>query len=448
MLFFEVGKCNSDFDYCDGDPRIRTVEHNCPGNKHVIHMRRTWGNPNHALHDYLWALSYYINNCARGAVTLLLPDVPLNNIEQCTNRTHDHKKTSPYWSICVIDAMLKKLGPQHSYKFIKSESFLNSTEKICYRTETRVGLLPKENGYYGKHLADHFRILNYYGRNMSMNQGKPYNMSALKPLALTAKKEAFYFIRDAIYEKYDINPERRGLVWNKTAGDDKIRVLVYNRHNVVRRRWVNAEVVTRRLDKMKDVTYKFYETIPRPFGTQVDLFAWADIFIAPHGAAMVNTIFMKKGADIIEIWKFCLHNVASGPKKPREWTGWHAGLYGLNLTYVQSHKSELPFKKPEELFLTQGPETNGTHKVREEDVMSVFYEALERQKEIMRQEKERKIQVLGLLNPNILRLLDNKEMLKHHVRNTMRITFMLIAFFSVAIGLRRLTSRRVETKRL
>ena len=52
---------------------------------------------------------------------------------------------------------------------------------------------------------------------------------------------------------------------------------------------------------------------------------------------MANTLFMQKGAQVIEITKCCKKEVRLSPESRRDWTGWHADLIRFNLRYVQCH---------------------------------------------------------------------------------------------------------------
>ena len=380
-LSFNNGWCETDF--CDGDPRIRTIENKCPGDKHVIRLQYAMsGNPNHALHDLLWPISHYLQNCARGELTFL-SRFPRKDITQCLNRSHVDPWTIPAWATCVGIAMIEKLGSNYSFKFESEERLLNGNMKTCYRTETVFGVKPTENGFVG-YRGDNFRHVDFYGRNITGKKEVTYNESSLIRLPEEFKVKAFQFMKNAVYKKYGINHRRREPFWNAKLGNTKIRVIVYDRNDTNRRQWANPSVVTQVLDLIEDVDYKFLRSIPKPFIDQVELFSWADIVIAPYGAGMANTIFMKEGTDIIEIWKYCLHNTGLTPKQPREWTGWHARLLGINLTYAQCHVANLPFKESKELIAGRGPENDGLHKVRGEEIFGVFREALERQRDIIR----------------------------------------------------------------
>ena len=117
-----------------------------------------------------------------------------------------------------------------------------------------------------------------------------------------------------------------------------LNVLVYDRKNARRRRWNNVDQTLDKLllDKRLNVTY--LTALPKSFGGQVSVFRTSDIVITPHGAALANSIFMKKGSEVIEINKCCRDEVRLAPEALRAWTGWHAPLLSIGLQYLQCHQ--------------------------------------------------------------------------------------------------------------
>jgi len=188
------------------------------------------------------------------------------------------------------------------------------------------------------------------------------------------KIEAFTTLRKAIFQRLRL-PLRR-----TEQGHRPVHVLLYDRNDTNRRQWVNAEEVYKKLRNDPRIVLKYTRAMPKSFYAQVELYSWADILISPHGAATTNAVFMPKGADIVEIWMYCQENVAANRYKAKDWTGWQAPLLHHNVQYAQCHEVEHPYKKQTELYnLTRGDSTNGFHKVRPDEIMWLFENAMIRQ---------------------------------------------------------------------
>ena len=92
------------------------------------------------------------------------------------------------------------------------------------------------------------------------------------------------------------------------------------------------------------------EALPRAFGDQVRLFGSVAGVVAPHGAAMANTLFLRDGAFVLEldskncVWgrdtranymAAALHDLEGGCEGrdkrhgTDEWTEWHAAPLGI-----------------------------------------------------------------------------------------------------------------------
>lgn len=144
---------------------------------------------------------------------------------------------------------------------------------------------------------------------------------------------------------------------------------------------MNVADVYKLLHKDHRVEVTFVRRMPRLLKEQVELYSWADVLVAPHGAAMVNTVFMRPGTEIVEIYKRCDMNIEYDRFVPHDWTGWHASLLDVNIQYVQCHRMEAPYKNPSQLLDGKlGPPTDGPHKVRIEELMTLLDSAIERQK--------------------------------------------------------------------
>lgn len=223
----------------------------------------------------------------------------------------------------------------------------------------------------------------------------------LIPLSDKAKTDALVNLRDAVLEMVGALAREN---------DGRVHILLYDRNDTTRRQWVNAHEVYERLKLDKRVELNYVRQMPTGFKSQVLLYAWTDIVIAPHGAAMVNTVFMRNGSEVIEIWKHCDENVVGNPFQPRDWTGWHANLLGLQLRYVQCHRAELKFKNESELEERgHGVDTNGRHKVRVDEVLEAVEQAVIRQSKNLVSQTEEVKHSQGRGEEGVLFVVDTDE---------------------------------------
>lgn len=369
-------------DYCHADLRVRTDNQTCTPTSHILHVPYIGDNPNHALHDWIWAIAHYTITCAQKNMTVVINE-PRANLSLCSATSAEIENASypPHWGVCTTSITLQARGYNPVLFFsgggwpYGSDNFSLPEGGDCVK-RTWLGVPPPQvKGFNQK--ATSFRYLNWFGREcgpLKQPGGKKQcEGSGFVPLSDSQKRNALLSVRHAVRNFFNIKKRGQGQ-------GGKVRVLVYNRNDTVRREWVNAHEVVNRLANDKRVEVRFAQSIPRAFRDQVELFTWADILVAPHGAAMANSIFMESGTEVIEVWKFCDMNVEYGRYRGKEWTGWHAWLTGLNLAYVQCHRAEQPYRKPHELINGKNGElTPGKHKVRPEEVMDLLEGSIARQ---------------------------------------------------------------------
>lgn len=157
------------------------------------------------------------------------------------------------------------------------------------------------------------------------------------------KRKALQHIRDASMTAV-------GAKWGRVKGDRAVRMVMYSRNDTVRRQWVNANETYEAIMDDPRLAVAMIDEMPRSFPQQIRLYAWADIVVAPHGAGMANTIVMKDGADVVEVWQLCGRRVSWDRYMAKDWNGWHAGLLGLGLQYLQCHCEETGFVEDENLL--------------------------------------------------------------------------------------------------
>lgn len=77
------------------------------------------------------------------------------------------------------------------------------------------------------------------------------------------------------------------------------------------------------------------------FSEQVKLYAWAEVVVAAHGAALANSLFMRPGAEVVEIVQDCRKSRRSRRLRMLQpWTGWHAPFLDLTVSYVACDAAE------------------------------------------------------------------------------------------------------------
>lgn len=319
--------CDCAIDFCESDPRVVVKHYNCRSQSidhgTLLHQPSVNDNPFHGLHDQLWALSYFLHYCTNRQITTMITD-------DYVDKTACFQDTPRIWKKCVISALISaKMSNQ-----IPASSFLQNHRATCYS---------KTVMFNGSHLPQDglgpnstvFRTLTWYGRGcagISTCNPKVRTRSFRIDLSEERKKGTFCFLRDSV----------RKYVGLPTASEVdirsmRVRILVYNRNDTTRRRWVNADAIVKELESDPRIEVRMMNRTPTSFAEQVKAYAWANILIAAHGAAMANTIVMDPGADIIEIWKDCKRDISFYRFLPHEWTGWQAPLLGHHIQYARCY---------------------------------------------------------------------------------------------------------------
>ena len=130
-------------------------------------------------------------------------------------------------------------------------------------------------------------------------------------------------------------------------------ILVYSRRDAGRREWKNVEhfIEALRRNLLDSVPIHLIHKVPATFEEQVRIHSEARALIAPHGAAMVNTLFMRENSVVVEIAsRNCLLHEEDVPSfdmepmmnvsDPNTWVPWHA--QGLSLYHFSAPCVYLP----------------------------------------------------------------------------------------------------------
>lgn len=376
LLLLTVSITFAHLDVCHSDPRHMLQPTACKPTEHLLHVPTIGGNPNHALHDWLWIIAHYLRNCLTPQHTIVLNE-PKQNLSLCSSPDETHMQSAgatPHWGICIFDIVARSLNVSYTLFYsgqrewpVGSENFTGST--TCPQ-HSWLGIKPSSYGTDGFAIQyGHYRGLNYFSRECGNRVN--CNGSALIQLSDGHKTAALHTIRSSVRSFFNI-PNRNG--------SSPVRILLYDRADARRRRWVNSFPIFHRLANDNRVVVHYLRRSPKTMRAQVELYAWADIVIGPHGAAMANSIFMEPGSEVVEIWNYCDSNVKRSRFRLRAWTGWHTYLLGINLGYVQCHRAEGRLMQPHELLVNKmGGITHGPQKVRVEDVFEFVEPAIKRQ---------------------------------------------------------------------
>ncbi|CAN8069571.1 unnamed protein product [Agarophyton chilense] len=328
------------FDFCHSDPRIQVYEdrpqstssQSCPT---AIYLPVLDRNPNHALHDRLWALSHYLQHCTDTRSTLVLNDHLLYNLSLCKAEDTSPNSKRPTWGTCL--AFILSQRHDMLLYFSPSRIWPDKVFKMpdsCYSRHIWLGVQPSatDTNDLGVRVS-HFRKFSWFGRNCE--EQMPC-LGGLGPLPESLQMSALSNIVSAVQAFLEI----------EFIPQDAVNILVYDRSDTFRRRWNGAKDVYDKLKFDTRINVQLIHRMPGSFSKQVRLFAWANIVLAPHGGAMANTIFMQSGGDILEMRRNCEADTRFANFMPWDWTGWHAHLLGLNLIYIgcttEKQKTEIP----------------------------------------------------------------------------------------------------------
>lgn len=390
LLYFTILLCSSIalqvlsvLDHCHSDPRLSTNQLTCTPTEHLLHIQYLNHNPNHGLHEWLWAVTYYLRKCREPDLSVVLNEHKYNT-SLCFERdivtiaamnSSKIEERPPYWSICVAFIIIRSLQiPLFLHKSVVL-GFPNGTETFLPNTtcahRTYMGVMPTHARGIMK---PHFRPMSWYMRECG--DDNTCTGSGLIPISDVETRQTFRYIRSVVRSFFNVKPR---------DGSGGVRVLVYDRSDTHRRQWINAHDVVNRLRHDKRLTVRMRKGVQKSLREQVEDYTWADVVIASHGAAMANTAFMEDGCEVFEIWYVCESDTGNERFLPHAWTGWHAGLLGLNLRYIQCH---YVFEGKEPTGYKMGARSSGKQRVNANEVLQLLEPTIHRQEARLRRIRE------------------------------------------------------------
>lgn len=355
LLLFTAAK----MDNCHGD--LSVVNRPNPGAKCnrptlLITLKKLHGNPYHALHDTIWAVTHYLISCVRSPkhTHIFVNTTMTMHLSLCENEpTQYNRSIHPFWGVCMVRyaAIVAGISPSHFHIAPQRPS-------ICYTSETK----------FGRNFRDFaYRVI-------------PVGKPTPRPRPHLSSKfceRALRYLAAAPHRLFS----RREL---RLPRSSSVRILLYDRADVRRRRWANSGEIAHTIALDPRVKLRHIAAMPRAVIGQARLFQWPDILITPHGAGLANSLFLAPGAEIIEVWKCCRDDVRPDPWMARKWTGWHAHRMGLKLRYLQCHETRTALSIKE---LEKDEHVNASDRlcslrqfyVEEEDALTAVREAIPRQ---------------------------------------------------------------------
>lgn len=380
FLLSQLRRSAAAIDFCDADPRVEVKTASCAGADMptlLLYIRKLDQTPYHALHDSVWPVAHYVAHCAstfpQGSITFTVFSGGRFNRSGCTGDKPLIAR-GPNWGHCALQSLAARVDGR------VVGDLVNELPPGCFDKTVEFGVrkhVSKTVAGVGD-LRDDFRAMSYFGRVCAGGMEAECdpsvrNRSMLIKMPDDMKGDALRYLRESMMRFTNASVPAKEPEW-------KTRVLMYDRNDTSRRQWTNTRPIHQRLLKDPRVEVRFVKETPKSLKGQVELYAWPDVIVAPHGVAMVNTIFLREGTDIVEVSKLCDAHVGKHPFLPGDWTGWQAPLLNINLQSVQCHRDEGEYKERHQLLEGDpGPPTNDRHKYRVEEVVELLETALDRQ---------------------------------------------------------------------
>lgn len=322
--------------FCHTDPGIQVLKHNgrrksrhktCYGNcknKTLITIHTTAVeapristlcilNPFHGFYDCLWPLIHYLLSCRTDKPPII---VKTSTIPKARRKS---------WVVLAQQLFLHHSSVTNSVVDI---GLFKQKQCVCYTNITK----------FDKHIL--WRPIRYQYQQRFHNT----TVTAQHPAML--KHAALQYFRKTILSHYLLNALPPGPL---------APILIYSRRDAGSRVWINVEDFVNRLAHIlsNTVPLKLIHEIPDSFHQQIRLHNQARAIIAPHGAAMANTLFMRQTSVVLEITsRHCLQpseNSSSfhmqsvmNASDPNAWVPWHAeslGLYHLSAPCTYTSQS-------------------------------------------------------------------------------------------------------------
>lgn len=313
--------------------------------------RNAAANPMHALLDHIGAVATLAENCAllrkwgddaNTRVMFVIHGMSRQQVKAHESSSElrpnfpdvDQMKGAPTWGQWVLYLYaVSRVG----------ESNVLFSGDMLRPTFFAKGVLCFQFDYWGLYYRE-FRMEYELHRNHSESRDHQSKKEAENIFTIPRpeipeewKRLALRQVRGSVLEKLKISTGSEA-----PRGSFPIRLLIHTRMGSRRRRWHNYE------DSVKAIQNEFgsheldisihhgygfqeHQQQSKPnFRDQVVMHNRADIVIAPHGAGIANSAFMRNGTRLIEIWRCCFEDPVSG-KELGPWTGWLHRRLGLDL---------------------------------------------------------------------------------------------------------------------
>lgn len=317
-----------------------------PGRAYVVPPLPRYAvlNPMHALVDHVWAYATQFSACGvgDGGSTIVLMGVRRSQVDKFDvekdltvnldtldlhnelplGKGPDTMGQAPTWGQWLMYFWAKGVVGAENLLFEDDVSSM-AQEGLCFED----GVLATSADFFGT--TNRAMRLEFIpeGRNGITDQAVPW-----PDFPERWKRRGLQKLRRAVAEglRLDTRPRRR-------EGDENIRVLVTTRQNDLRRRWQNSDEAIKALVKEFGNSMQvrvLHNTKGMSFQEQAKAYNWADILVGIHGASQANSVFMRDGSGVVEVWR-CCHEDLSAQKRPiMAWTGWLLERMSITLKYV------------------------------------------------------------------------------------------------------------------
>eukprot|EP00871_Galdieria_phlegrea_P000288 jgi/Galph1/125/GphlegSOOS_G4772.1 len=253
------------------------------------------GNVNHAYHDDIFGFHFFLANCI---YLLEEPFIGFPYLDDSIMKKELGSAQGSWQTWAITIPALYTVGKEHMV-------FSNSP-LYCFPYALIIN-----GGAWDTYWTAPFDVYPSITANASIQ-------SNLLQAPDSMKNKSISFFQDAVF---NLLKDKLKVTETKT-----LKVSVYGRLDTKRRIWRNINETLEQLEAIPCIDVQQIEKMPPSFYEQVSLFRQTDIFIAAHGAANVNAMFMKKGSFFIEIENRCKRTAGSF-----QWAFWHAPRVGVEM---------------------------------------------------------------------------------------------------------------------
>lgn len=266
-------------------------------------------NPFHGFYDCLWPLVHYLVTCLPLRRFMSTPVVITNNAVLSEERYNS-------WAVQAQTAFLDSGEKRH---LAIERNRVPGSQCICFSSVVRFGR------------KSFWRPVRY---QFTYKVGID---TILSSHPMQTKRNGLVAFRDVLLARFNLN--------SRPLQTAQPLILIYGREDVKRRTWRNIHEFMKLLhgELHEGISILYMKQIPTKFEEQVSRFNAATVLIAPHGAAMVNTLFMRRGSAVLEISsKHCSSytdternstfldtDTIANTSDPNSWVPWHSQSLGI-----------------------------------------------------------------------------------------------------------------------